>query len=328
MIPHSLDKFKDKIIVVTGAAGFIGSHIADGLLNAGAKVIGIDNLYNGLMSNLEDAFKNPNFTFYQADIRDASFLIELFKNVDLVYHEAAFISVHQSTLMLEYCNDVNVNGTINVLNAARINHIEQVIFASSAALYADDLELPKHEKMFRDPKTPYGVSKLAGEVYLLAYYKSYGLKTTPLRYFNVYGPRQRNTEYAGVMALFIENILRYGKEPTIFGDGTQTRDFIYIEDVVKANLMVAYHPNAAGEIFNVATGNPIDINSLTKLIIRYTEREDLKINYGPKRLGDIYESYADISKIKEKIGFEAEYTIETGVSEYISELKEKIKKEK
>lgn len=324
----NLEKFKDKKVIVTGCAGFIGSHLTDSILDAGAKVIGIDNLYNGLMINLENALKNPNFKFYQADVRDSSFLIEIFNGVDLVYHEGAFISVQQSIKMPELCNDVNVNGTINVLNAARINDVDQVIFASSAALYSDDLELPKHERMFRNPNTPYGVSKLAGETYLLSFYKTYGLKTTPLRYFNVYGPRQRNTEYAGVMALFIENILRYSKEPTIFGTGEQTRDFVYVKDVVKANLMVAYHPKAAGEIFNVATGNPIDINSLTKLIIKYTEREDLNINYGPERPGDILHSYADISKIKNLIGYKPDYSIEKGISEYISRLNEIIKKKR
>lgn len=319
-----LENFEDKRIVVTGCAGFIGSHITDALLDAGAYVIGIDNLYNGLIENLEEkALKNSKFEFYQADIRDASFLIEIFKDIDLVYHEGAFISVHLSTIMPELCNDVNVKGTINVLNAARLNDVEQVIFASSAALYKDDLELPKHEKMMRYPKTPYGVSKLAGESYMLSYYETFGLKTTALRYFNVYGIRQRNTAYAGVMALFIENILRFGTEPTIFGDGTQTRDFIYIKDVVKANLLAANNQNAAGEIFNVATGNFIDINSLTRLILKYTEREDLKIHYGPKRAGDILHSYADISKIRNKLGFEPDYDVEKGVSEYISDLKEK-----
>lgn len=321
----NLDKFKDKKVIVTGSAGFIGSHLTDALLDAGAKVIGIDNLYNGLMNNLESALKNPNFKFIQADIRDGSFLIELFKDVNLIYHEGAFISVHQSIRMPEHCNDVNVSGTVNVLNAARINDVDQVIFASSAALYSDDLELPKHEKMFRNPNTPYGVSKLAGEVYLTTYYKTYGLKTTPLRYFNVYGPRQRQTEYAGVMALFIGNILSQNKQPIIFGDGTQTRDFVYVKDVVKANLMVAYNDNAYGEIFNVATGNPIDIKTLTILILKYIEREDLGYTFGPERQGDIKHSYADISKIKERIGFKPSYTIEAGLKEYITEIKQKFR---
>lgn len=315
------EKFENKKIVVTGCAGFIGSHITDALLAAGAEVIGIDNLFNGLMSHLDSALKNPRFKFYQGDVRDVSFLIELFKDVNLVYHEGAYISVHQSSIMPEYCNDVNVNGTLNILNAARINNLDQVIFASSAALYADDLELPKHEKMFRKPKSPYGASKLAGEVYLMTFNETYGMNTTALRYFNVYGPRQRMTEYAGVMALFIENIMRHSREPTIFGDGTQTRDFIYVKDVVKANLMVAYNPNSSGEIFNVGTSNPIDINSLTKLILKYTEREDMEIKYGPKRLGDILHSYADISKIQKEIGFQPDYSVKEGLSEYIQYLK-------
>jgi UDP-glucose 4-epimerase len=223
--------------------------------------------------------------------------------------------------MPQFCNEVNVNGTLNVLNAARINDVEQVIFASSAALYADDLELPKNEKMMRDPKSPYGVSKAAGEIYMLSFHKTYDLKTTPLRYFNVYGPRQRMTEYAGVMAVFIENLLRHDKGPTIYGDGTQTRDFIYVKDVVKANLMVAFNPKSYGEIFNVATSKRIDITSLAKLILEYTENEDIEIKYGPKRLGDILHSYADISKIQERIGFEPDYSIEKGLKEYIDYLK-------
>lgn len=317
----NLEKFNERRIAVTGCAGFIGSHITDALLDAGAIVIGIDNLYNGLISNIESHLKNPNFTFYQADVIDHSFLIEIFKNIDYVYHEAAFISVHLSTKMPEFCHEVNATGTINVLNAARINDVEQVIFASSAALYADDLELPKHEKMMRYPKTPYGVSKLAGESYMLSFYETYGMKTTSLRYFNVYGIRQRNTAYAGVMALFIENLLKSGKKPIIFGDGTQTRDFIYVKDVVKANLMVAGHPNAAGNVYNVATAKPIDINSLTKLILKYTQLEHIGFDYGPIRIGDILHSYADISKIKSEIAFEPDYSIEKGLAEYIKDLK-------
>lgn len=320
MVNLNKDKFKDKKVLITGCAGFIGSHITDTLVEAGADVIGIDNLYNGLMSNIEPHLGKSNFKFFQTDVRDGLFLIEISKNIDLIYHEAAFISVHQSTIMPKLCNDVNVSGTLNILNAARINDIDQVIFASSAALYADDLELPKHEKMFRKPKTPYGVSKLAGEVYLMAYNETYGMNTTALRYFNAYGPRQRNTEYAGVMALFIENILKHNKEPTIFGDGTQTRDFIYVKDIVKANLMVAGHSKASGEIFNIATEKPIDINTLTKLILKYTKREDMNINYGPKRLGDILHSYADTSKIRSLIGFTPDYTIEQGIKEYIEYL--------
>ena len=319
----NLEDFKDKKIAVTGCAGFIGSHLTDELLKLGANVIGIDNLYNGLINNLNNALKSPKFKFYQEDIRDGSFLIELFRDVDVIFHEAAFISVHLSTEMPEYCNDVNVNGTLNVLNAARINDVKRVIFASSAALYADDMELPKHEKMVTTPKTPYGVSKLAGETYSLAFYETYGLKTTSLRYFNVYGPRQRNTSYAGVIALFLEKVLRNGTDPTIFGDGKQTRDFIFVKDVVKANLMVAYNPNAIGEIFNVATGSPIDINSITKLILKYTKRPDLTVNYGPERLGDILHSYADISKIKIKIGFKPNYSINNGLLEYINYLTNK-----
>ena len=319
-----ITKLKDKKILVTGCAGFIGSHLTDTLVKSGANIIGIDNLYNGILENLEYPLNQPNFKFYSGDVRDGTFLIEITKDIDIIFHEGAFISVQQSKLMPELCNDTNVNGTLNILNAARINDVDRVVFASSAALYGNDPELPKHERMYPESETPYGVSKLAGESYMITFFKSYGLKTTPLRYFNVYGPRQRNTSYAGVMSLFIENILRYGKNPTIFGDGTQTRDFIYVKDIVKANILAALHPKAPGQVFNVATGNTIDINSLTRLILKYTNREDLKILYAPIRKGDILHSQADISKIQQMLGFESEYAIENGLKEYIEFLKNKI----
>jgi UDP-glucose 4-epimerase len=314
-------KLEGQKIVVTGCAGFIGSHLTELLLSHDVKVIGVDNYYNGLEQNIIPFLKNPNFTFYCGDVRDQSFLIEICKEVYAIFHEAAFISVPQSILMAGFCNDVNVTGTVNILNAARLNDVERVVFASSAAVYGDDPELPKHEKMFLTPISPYGVSKLAGESYLMAYYKAYGLKTTALRYFNVYGPRQRKGVYSGVMSIFIENILRNGIAPTIFGDGSQTRDFVYVKDIVKANVLSATHPNAPGNIFNVATGQTIDMTTLTKLILKYTGREDLPIHYGPVRAGDIVHSSADASKIRTLIGFHPDYDIDKGLSEYISHLK-------
>ncbi|KKM18717.1 hypothetical protein LCGC14_1662860 [marine sediment metagenome] len=315
------EKLSDKKVLVTGAAGFIGSHITDELIKADVHVIGIDNLYHGLLNNLENAFKSSKFTFFQSDIRDSAFLIEICRDIDLIYHEAAFTSAKQSVIMPRLCNDINVNGTINVLNAARINDVNQVIYASTAALYADDSELPKQEGMLPKPKTPYGVSKHAAEEYMISFNEIYGLNTTALRYFNVYGLRQRETDYGGVMSIFLNKIFKGDKELTIYGDGTQTRDFIYIKDIVKANLMVAYHPKSIGKVFNVATNNPVDINYLTDLIVRFSNMPNIEIQYAPKRGTDILHSYADISKIKKEIGFEPDYSIDQGIPEYISQFK-------
>ena len=241
--------FKEKRIVVTGAAGFIGSNLTDSLLEQGAEVIGIDNLFNGRMENLDEAFKHNNFKFYKGDIRDLNFLLDVFEEIDIVYHEAAFTSVPQSIKMPENCNDVNVNGVLNVLNAARRMDVKKIIYASSSSVYGDTPTLPKKEDMCRLPISPYGVAKLACEAYMQAYHKVYGLKTTSLRYFNVYGPRQKDSTYSGVIAIWLGNIIR-DEDLTIFGDGKNSRDFTYIKDVIQANLLVVKQ-DVAGEIINI-----------------------------------------------------------------------------
>ena len=194
--------FEGKKIVVTGAAGFIGSNLTERLLELGAEVIGIDNLFNGRLENLEEAMKNKKFQFHKGDVRDLNFLLDLFNDVSIVYHEAAFASVPQSVKMPENCNDVNVNGIINILNAAKRMEVEKVIFASSSSVYGEIPGLKKNEEMRRVPISPYGAAKLACEAYMYVYYHVYGLKTTCLRYFNVYGPKQRDdSPYTGVIAI-------------------------------------------------------------------------------------------------------------------------------
>ncbi len=306
--------FNEKKIIVTGAAGFIGSNLTDALLQLGAEVIGIDNLFNGRLKNLENARKNEKFHFYKCDIRDFDLLLDLFEDIDIVYHQAAFTSVPQSLKMPETCNDINVNGLLNVLNAARKNDIEKVIFATSSSVFGDVPGLPKNEESERCPISPYGVSKLAGEAYMQAFYQSYGIKTTSLRYFNVYGPRQRDSPYSGVIAIWLGRLLQE-QDLIIFGDGEQSRDFTYIKDVVKANLLAA-EKEAPGEIFNVGAGSPIKLTDLAKLILILTQKKYLKIIYTDQRPGDILHSYADISKIKKVLGFNPEYTQELGLKDY------------
>ena len=310
--------FEEKRIVVTGAAGFIGSNLTDALLADGAFVIGIDNMFNGRMENLEIALQNPNFKFFKADIRDFDMLINRFKDVDIVFHEAALTSVPQSIEMPQLCNDVNVTGTLNILNAARIREVKKVVFASSSAVYGDTPTLPKNEQMFCDAISPYGVSKLAGESYLVSYNRVYGLNTTALRYFNVFGPRQKDSPYSGVISIFLSKIIQ-GISPTIFGDGAQSRDFTYVKDVIKANMLAALSESAAGRIINIAAGKPISMNELTHIMLQVCGREDLEIVHGEPRTGDILHSYADLSLAKELLGYEAEYDAISGFENLYNE---------
>jgi nucleoside-diphosphate-sugar epimerase len=314
---------KNKKIVVTGAAGFIGSNLTDKLLEEGANVIGLDNLFNGRKVNLQKARTYKNFQFHKGDIRDHNFLLDIFNDADIVFHEAAFTSVPQSVKMPESCNDVNINGVLNILNAARTKNVEKVIFASSSSVYGDTPTLPKKENMKRLPISPYGVSKLACEAYMQTYYHVYGLKTTCLRYFNVYGPRQKDSTYSGVIAIWLGNIIR-NEDLVIFGDGKQSRDFTYIEDVIQANLLAAKNEKA-GEIFNIGAGNPINLTDLANLMLKLNKKSNLSIQYSDPRPGDILHSYADISKAKRMLGFNPQYNQEDGLKEYFSWYQKKYK---
>ncbi|GAB4318313.1 MAG: SDR family oxidoreductase [Promethearchaeota archaeon] len=307
-----------KKVVVTGAAGFIGSHLVDELLKLGSTVVGLDNFYNGKRQNLASALLNPRFTLVRGDVRDYDLLLAEFEGADVVFHEAAFTSVPQSVRMPVLCNDVNVGGVVNVLNACRRRDVERLVFASSSSVYGDTPTLPKHEEMRRDPISPYGVSKLAGEQYLVAFHRVYGLNTTALRYFNVFGPRQKDSPYSGVIAIFMGAIFR--DEPlVIFGDGTQSRDFTYVKDVVTANLLAATHPEAPGQIFNAAAGGNITLTELAKEMLKIAGK-DLPIKYADPRPGDILHSFGDISKIRNVLGFEPKYDVISGLRDYYQEV--------
>ncbi len=309
-----------KRIFVTGAAGFIGSNLTDALLEKGAEVIGYDNLWNGRMENLELAQQNRNFTFYKGDVRDYDRLLHLMKDVDIVFHKAAFTSVPQSIIMPQLCNEVNVSGTLNILNSARINDVEKIVYASSSSIYGDTPTLPKHEKMHMDPISPYGVAKQAAESYMTSYHRVYGLNTTSLRYFNVFGQRQKDSPYSGVIAIFIARILE-GKNLLIFGDGNQSRDFTYVKDVINGNILAAESKEAAGKVMNIAAGKPISLNELTKIMIELSGKKGIEIQHGPIRTGDILHSYGDITLAKKILGFEAKYDAVSGFKEYLNYYK-------
>lgn len=310
-----------KNILVTGAAGFIGSNLTDELLKLGANVVGIDNLYNGRLDNLEWALKNKNFRFYKTDIRDFNYLLEISKDIDIIYHQAAFTSVPQSILMPDSCNNININGTLNILNIARKNDIDKVIFASSSSVYGNISTLPLNEDMKLKPISPYGVSKLTCEAYMEVFRLIYGLRTSILRYFNVYGPRQKDSPYSGVIAIWLGKIIR-DEDLLVFGDGKNSRDFTNVKDIIQANLLVA-EKDFSGQLFNIGAGCPINLTELAKLMLKITNKQNLKIIYTDPRPGDILNSYADISKAKELLNFKPKYNQESGLKDYLEWYKRK-----
>ena len=317
--------FKDKRILVTGAAGFIGSNLVDALLKIESKVIGIDNLFNGKLTNLAHASKDPNFNFYKADIRDFSFLLKICKDIDIIYHMAAFTSVPDSVNMPRSCNDINITGTFNILECGRMYNIKSIIFASSGAVYGDTITLPMKEDMPTNPISPYGVSKLTGEKYLYQYSKNYGLNTIALRYQNVYGPRQEMSPYSGVISKWLGN-LQNKQNLLIYGDGEQIRDFVYIKDVINANLKAAISKKVEGEVFNIGSDTKISINELAKTIKELWGFNNIEIEYTEPRIGDIEKGYADITKARSLLNYEPKFDIHAGLLDYINWIKsEKIK---
>ncbi|WP_297477718.1 SDR family oxidoreductase [Thermococcus sp.] len=298
---------RDKLVVVTGGAGFIGSHIAWELAKDN-EVIVIDNLYTGKEENVP-----PGAKLIKADIRDYQRIAELISSADYVFHEAAQVSVVESIHDPLFTEEVNVLGTLNILKALLEGH-GKLIFASSAAVYGDNQNLPLKETERPRPLSPYGVTKATGEEYLRVYHELYGLPVVALRYFNVFGPRQSFNQYAGVISIFINRALK-NKPLVIFGDGKQTRDFIYVKDVVKANLFAAESRRANGKVFNVATGKQTSILELATRIIEITGTRS-SIIFDKPRPGDIRHSLADISEIR-TLGFEPEWSLEEGLKKTV-----------
>jgi nucleoside-diphosphate-sugar epimerase len=300
--------------IVTGGAGFIGSHIVEELAQQQHEVVILDNLFSGKMENIQPFLKNKNVTFVQESITDLSVLKKSFEGADGIFHEGAIASVPRSIASPLATNEANVTGTLNVLVAARDCGVRKVLFASSSSVYGNTPTLPKQEDMTPNPLSPYAVSKLTGEHYLKVFSEIYGFKTVSLRYFNVFGPRQDpKSEYAAVIPRFITKILRH-ESPTIYGDGGQTRDFTYVKDVVQANIR-AMESEAQG-VFNVAYCKRIDLNELASLIMEITGIS-VPLVYEPPRTGDVRDSLADIRRAQEAFGYAPEYTVKTGLKETI-----------
>jgi nucleoside-diphosphate-sugar epimerase len=300
------------LYLITGVAGFIGSSIARELLSRGEQVRGIDNFATGKRENLTEILDRIDFR--EADITDLSAMHKACGGVDFVLHQAAIPSVPKSVQDPLGSNQANVDGTVNVLIAARDAKVKRFVFAASSAAYGDTPTLPKRESMVPDPISPYAVAKLASEHYLISFYRCYGLETVCLRYFNIFGPRQDpSSPYSGVLAKFITLMLR-GEQPTINGDGEQSRDFTYIDNAVEANLLACEAPagKAAGQVFNIATGRRVTLNETFAALQQLTSYSG-QPKYGPERGGDIKHSLADIAKAEAGLGYRPKVDFEEGL---------------
>ena len=312
------------MFLVTGGAGFIGSNLCETILNLGYKVRCLDDLSTGKQTNVDLFLGNPNYEFIKGDIKDLDTCMKACEGVDYVLNQAAWGSVPRSIEMpLFYCAN-NIQGTLNMLEAARQNGVKKFVYASSSSVYGDEPNLPKKEGREGNLLSPYAVSKRADEEWAKQYTKHYGLDTYGLRYFNVFGRRQDpNGAYAAVIPKFIKQLLD-GETPTINGDGKQSRDFTYIENVIEANLKACLAPHeAAGEAFNVAYGGR---EYLHDIYYGLTEALGLDIepNFGPDRAGDIKHSNADISKAKELLGYDPDWSFDRGIKAAIEWYKENL----
>ena len=310
--------------LVTGGAGFIGSNLCEAILNLGYRVRCLDDLSTGKQANVDLFIENPKYSFIKGDIKDLDTCMRACEGVDYVLNQAAWGSVPRSIEMpLFYCAN-NIQGTLNMLEAARQNHVKKFVYASSSSVYGDEPNLPKKEGREGNLLSPYAVSKRADEEWAKQYTRHYGLDTYGLRYFNVFGRRQDpNGAYAAVIPKFIKQLL-HGESPTINGDGKQSRDFTYIDNVIEANLKACLAPHeAAGEAFNIAYGGReylIDIyHGLMEAL-----GVDIEPNFGPDRAGDIKHSNADISKAREMLGYDPDWSFERGIKAAIEWYKENL----
>ncbi|MFN0119960.1 MAG: SDR family oxidoreductase [Blastocatellia bacterium] len=304
-----------KLYLVTGGAGFIGSHICEALVRRGDRVRVIDNLITGNRANL--AHLDGQVEFIEASITDTTALAAATAGVQVIFHEAAIPSVPRSVKEPALNHDANVNGTFNVLMAARDAGVKRVVYAASSSAYGETEKLPKEESMAPSPLSPYAAAKLVGEYYCQVFTRVYGLETVALRYFNVFGPRQDPTSpYSGVISKFVTNLLA-GVAPTIYGDGEQSRDFTYVDNVVQANLRAAEAPAASGQVMNVAIGERITLNQLLAELQKIIGT-NLTAVYETTRTGDVKHSLADITEARRLLGFEPVVGLAEGLARTVA----------
>lgn len=307
--------------LVTGGAGFIGSHIAHRLLESGHEVVVLDNFFTGKRENIAAIGKDVKVI--EGDVRNIETVEKAAAGCELVYHEAAIVSVPFSVERPQESHDVNIQGTINVLQAARKSGTKRVVFASSAAIYGEEPTLPKRESMRAEPMSPYGVEKITGEHYLATWSKLFGVETVALRYFNVFGQRQDpKSPYSGVISIFVDRILA-GKPITFFGDGSQSRDFVFVANVVDANILAgtADPKVVSGHAFNVACGKRTTLVELATMIERAAGKT-VERSFADSRAGDIKDSLADITHAKERLGYAPKVEVEEGLKRLVDYVRE------
>ena len=303
------------IALVTGGAGFIGSHIASALSASGARVRVLDDLSTGHRENLDEI--GGDIEFIQGSVADDSLLAKALEGVELVFHEAAIPSVPRSVEAPRQTHVASIDGTFSLLLAARDKGVRRVVYAASSSAYGDQPTLPKEEEMRPDPLSPYAVAKLVGEYYCQVFTRVYGLETVSLRYFNVFGPRQDpGSQYSGVVSRFISALLS-GERPVIYGDGEQSRDFTYIDNVVAANLNAATSTGASGKVINVANGERVTLNQLLAELKELTGKQDVTAEYLEPRVGDVRHSLADITLAREFLGYESKVDLREGLKRTI-----------
>ena len=308
---------KDTSFLVTGGAGFIGSNLVEKILGLGYKVRVLDNFSTGKKRNIKEFLDNSNFELIEGDIRDLATCQQACEDVDYILHQAALCSVPRSINKPRTTNDVNITGTLNMMIAARDNKVKRFIYASSSSVYGDEPNLPKVENRIGKPLSPYAITKKVNELYARNFYELYKLPAIGLRYFNIFGEKQDcDSAYAAAIPIFIKKLLNK-EAPTIDGDGKQSRDFTYIENVIKANLKACLaDKEALGEVFNIAYGGRVYLNDLYWKICKLLE-VDIQPVYGPERPGDMKHSNADISKAKNILGYHPEYDVDKGLEKAI-----------
>ena len=303
-------------VLVTGGAGFIGSHLVDRLMLNGYEVVVLDDLSTGTLQNLRQHQGKPNFHFVKGDIRDTKTVEDAMADIEAVFHQAAITSVPFSLENPAVTREVNITGTLNLLKAGLAKGIKRFVYASTSAVYGEVARVPITENVKPNPLSPYAKSKLAAETHCREFWRTQGLETVCLRYFNVYGPRQALGPYAGVIIQFLE-CLRNNRPPTIYGDGLQTRDFVYISDVIDATMIALDCKEAVGEVFNIGTSKATTINQLCEMLLRITGKLSIRPTHTDPRPGDIRHSQADITKAERILNYRPAVSLDQGLRKLV-----------
>jgi UDP-glucose 4-epimerase len=315
---------KVRTALVTGGAGFIGSHIVDALVKRGVEVWVVDDLSTGSEANLRKSMEEGEVNLLREDVRRIRKVQSLPPRIDIVFHEAAIANVQKSVDEPMLVHDVNMNAALELMNLCIEKGVKRFVFASSAAVYGTVARPPANEGMPCAPDSPYGASKLCVENYMHAYYRCYGLETVALRYFNVYGPRQRSDDgYSGVISLFARQLLTSVK-PRIYGDGQQTRDFVYVGDVAEANMLAMESQRAPGNVFNIASGQNVSVIGLLETLAETTGARNVSPEFAPPRTGDPRTGSASIEKARRLLGYSPRVELEEGLSTVAKNLAEKL----